>query len=170
MTSGASLLYYIIYIIYHYFYMHYSTPLFNNVPTHVTVDFACALCAGSTVTCVYIMRQGQLDTIVQLQYLFQHYKCSHGMKLCAQTTFVKVTKLILQYYGALHLPTFSYLHGHAHLGKWPSCCSPAHRLESTSVTFVTFTLFCSTTLYCCEVLSRRRRAERQRTSGKFVIL
>ena len=43
--------------------MRYSTPLFNNVPTHVTVDFACALHAGSTVS-----RQGQLDTIVQLQY------------------------------------------------------------------------------------------------------
>ena len=79
--------------------MCYSTPLFNNVPTHVTVDFACALCAGSTVTCV--RRQGQLDTIVQLQYLFQHYKCSHGMKLCAQTTFVKVTKLILQCIGVI---------------------------------------------------------------------
>ena len=35
-----------------------------HVPTHVTVDFACALHAGSTVTCV--SRQGQLDTIVQL--------------------------------------------------------------------------------------------------------
>ena len=31
-------------------YMRYSTPLFNNVPTHVTVDFACVLRAGSTVT------------------------------------------------------------------------------------------------------------------------
>ena len=51
------------------------TPLFNNVPTHVTVDFACVLRAGSTVTCV--RRQSQLDTIVQLQYLFQHYKCSY---------------------------------------------------------------------------------------------
>ena len=74
--------------------MHYSTPLFNNVPTHVTVDFACVLRAVSTVTCV--RRQIQLDTIVQLQYLFQHYKCSYRMKLYAQTTFVKVTKLILQ--------------------------------------------------------------------------
>ena len=75
-------------------YMRYSTPLFNNVPTYVTVDFACVLRAGSAVTCV--RRQSQLDTIVQLQYLFQHYKCSYGMKLCAQTSFVEVTKLILQ--------------------------------------------------------------------------
>ena len=74
--------------------MRYSTQLLNNVPTHVTVDFACVLRAGSTVTCV--RRQSQLDTIVQLQYLFQHYKCSYGLKFCAQTTFVKVTKLILQ--------------------------------------------------------------------------
>ena len=81
---------------YLFFYMRYSTPLFNNVPTHVTVDFACVLRAGSTVT--YVRRRSQLDTIVQLQYLFQHYKCSYGMKLCAQTTFVKVTRLILQCY------------------------------------------------------------------------
>ena len=47
-------------------YLFLHAPLFNNVPTHVTVDFACVVRAGSTVTCV--RRQSQLDTIVHLQY------------------------------------------------------------------------------------------------------
>ena len=67
--------------------MHYSTPLFNNVPTHTTVDFACGLRAGSTVTCV--RRQDQLPLFSYNIY----YSTTNTAMGCTDTS-VKGTKLI----------------------------------------------------------------------------